>query len=164
MSLADLGLFKIYKRVVPTEARQLTQEDVDAFGGVIVSREGPKNFVIGDYVGRDELGMWVIRSEVIKDSFHPVSEPDKDGWTFFLLNNPYCRAQQMDCPFEVNDLFGRPGDYLVTNMDGDNARPVAQTVFETTRIEVTSTTELLKAYGTLEKIDAILEKIKKQMK
>lgn len=135
-------MLKIYRRITPTVARELTQADYEELGGVIVSREGPKEFEVGDYMGRDAVGVWKIKRAVLKEKYHPVGKPDEEGWTEFQSNTPYCRATKMDKAFEVNGLQGQVGDYLVTDLDGNHARPVAPEIFEASRVEVTVSPEL----------------------
>ena len=107
--------WKKYKRVVPTIARELSQQDVKELGGVVVSREGPKNVIAGDYMGRDEAGVWKISKKDIKN-YDQQTLPDSCGWCEWQLKDPYCLARIIDHDFKVEGLQGYAGYYLVIDL------------------------------------------------
>lgn len=127
---------KMYKKATVTIARKLTEQDWKDRSGVILSREGPKNFHVGDYVAKDMLGEWKIKAAVMEESYRQISMPNAEGWMQFERKNPYEWAEQQEGYFETNGLQGQPGDYLVWNFERTHSWVVAKEVYEGSRIEV----------------------------
>ena len=122
--------FRTYRKVSLTEARVLTQEDANRWGGIIYTLEGPEGFQVGDYLGRDEKGEWPIKREHIERDYQRVSAFDING---FALYQPLDvrGACQMHHVFTVpshNSIAGKPGDYLVQSRGMQ--WPVDREIFE----------------------------------
>jgi hypothetical protein len=119
--------YQCYRKTTPTQARQLTTQEVELRGGVIHTLEGPRQVAAGDYVARDRKGEWPIRQERIMRDYRQLSEPDAEGWAWYQSLDMR-EAAQMATAFTVDGLSGKAGDYLVRGKDGQ--WPVDRELFE----------------------------------
>ena len=118
---------KRYRKITPTVARVLTEQDYQTYQGVIQTHEGPKAFLPGDYLATDGLGCWPIPIETIRAHYERVGAVDEEGYVTFL-SREVREAIQMPGSFTINGLAGQPGDYLV--FGHGSAWPVAREQFE----------------------------------
>ncbi len=125
--------FRHYRKVLPTIARVLTEQDYQAYAGVIHTREGDKAFVPGDYLARDPLGVWPIQKATLETGYRRIGEGDHEGW-FTYQPLRVVLAAPLPESFTIGELTGLPGDYLV--IAADNVWPVAASVFEAAYIPV----------------------------
>lgn len=116
-----------YRKITPTRARLLTEEDHRQRSGVIQTLEGPKSFVVGDYLAADRKGEWPIKAANIQANYERVSGPDAEGWMIFR-STEIREAVQMTEPFVADGLQGKAGDYLVRS--GGSTWPVDREIFE----------------------------------
>lgn len=127
--------FKRYRKMEPTIARRLTEEDYQRYQGVIQTLEGARPFEVGDYLARDRKGMWPIPRSTIQKGFYRNSEPDAEGWaTYHALD--IREAVQMEDNFTIDGLTGKKGDYLVRSTWGGTGRPVDREIFESTHAPI----------------------------
>jgi len=123
--------YKRYRKMEPTIARRLTEEDYRLYQGMIPTLEGARPFQVGDYLARDDKGMWPIARTTIQKRFYCISEPDEEGWaTYEALD--IREAVQMEDNFTIDGLTGKKGDYLVRSTWGGVGRPVDKEIFEST--------------------------------
>lgn len=112
--------FREYRKAVLTRARVLTDKDVEAFGGVIDTKEGPASFVAGDYLAVGVSGeQWPIMASTMAQIKIQVSQQDENGWALYANTNTV-RAAQVPREFSVeistgDTIFGKANDYLVEN-------------------------------------------------
>lgn len=119
--------FKKYRKITMTIARPLNEQDYYRERVMIETREGPKQFKPGDFIARDDKGVWPIRKERIERDYRRVTEPDTEGFAQYQSLD-IREACQMNATFHVNGLTGQPGDYLVRS--GDSEWPVDREIFE----------------------------------
>lgn len=118
---------KTYRKTTPTMARVLTEQDYESYQGVIQTHEGPVTFLPGDYLAKDQLGVWPMRVECVRHGYERGGMVDSEG--FIALRSKEIRqAAQMHAPFVVNGLAGKTGDYLVFGQA--SAWPVDREAFE----------------------------------
>ncbi len=125
--------FKRYRKMEPTIARKLTAEDYRRYQGIIQTLEGARSFQVGDYLARDDKGMWPIERSGFHKGFYRVSEPDEEGWAAYQALD-IREAVQMEDNFSIDGLMGKKGDYLVRSTWGGTGRPVDREIFEATYI------------------------------
>lgn len=125
--------FKRYCKMEPTIARRLSEEDYRLYQGKIQTLEGVHSFQVGDYLARDDKGMWPIARSTMQKRFYRVSEPDLDGWAAYQALD-IREAVQMEDNFTIDGLIGKKGDYLVRSTWGGTGRPVDREIFEATYI------------------------------
>jgi hypothetical protein len=118
---------KRYRKIIPTVARVLTEQDYQTYQGVIQTHEGPKAFLPGDYLATDGLGSWPIPVETIRAHYERVGAVDEEGYVTFL-SREVREAIQMTESCVIDGLVGQPGDYLV--FGHGSAWPVAREQFE----------------------------------
>ncbi len=123
--------FKRYCKMEPTIARRLTEEDYRRYRGEIETLEGAHPFQVGDYLARDDKGMYPIPRATIQKCFYRVNEPDRDGWAAYQALD-IREAVQMEDNFTIDGLIGKKGDYLVRSTWGGTGRPVDREIFEST--------------------------------
>jgi hypothetical protein len=123
--------FKRYRKMEPTIARRLTEEDYQRYQGQIQTLEGAYAFQVGDYLARDSKGMWPIERTTIHKRFYRISEPDAEGWAAYQALD-IREAVQMDDSFTIDGLAGKKGDYLVRSTWGGIGKPVDREIFEAT--------------------------------
>lgn len=126
---------KIYRKNTITWARVLSTEDANLLGGVIETREGPKDFKPGDYLAKDELGQWPIKQEKMKSDYvlSVYSDERFPGYYGYKCIRKRV-AEQQDKDFEIDGLKGKAGDYEVS--DGVSSWPVAKEIFESSYEEI----------------------------
>ena len=127
--------FRRYRKMEPTIARKLTEEDYRRYHGEIQTLEGARPFQIGDYLARDDKGMWPIPRVTIQKGFYCISEPDEEGWVEYQALD-IREAVQMEDNFIIDGLIGKKGDYLVRSTWGGNGRPVDREIFESTHAPI----------------------------
>ena len=119
--------YRRYRKITPTVARVLTEQDYQTYQGVIQTHEGPQAFLPGDYLATDGLGYWPIPIETIRAHYERVGAVNEEGYVTFL-SREIREAVQMPGSFTINGLTGQPGDYLV--FGHGSAWPVAREQFE----------------------------------
>jgi hypothetical protein len=124
-------LFRRYRKMQPTIARRLSEEDYQRYHGMIQTLEGTRPFQVGDYLARDNKGIWPIERTTIQKSFYCTSEPDAEGWAAYQALD-IREAVQMEDNFIIDGLTGKKGDYLVRSTWGGTGRPVDREIFEST--------------------------------
>lgn len=124
-------LFRRYRKMQPTIARRLSEEDYQRYHGMIQTLEGTHPFQVGDYLARDNKGVWPIERTTIQKSFYCISEPDAEGWAAYQALD-IREAVQMEDNFTIDGLTGKKGDYLVRSTWGGTGRPVDREIFEST--------------------------------
>ena len=123
--------FKAYRKVVPTRARMLTEQDYEQRRGMIHTLEGPRTFTPGDYLARDAKGEWPIKQATIQQKYRQVAPEDDDGFAAYLrITRQF--AAPMPEPFLIDGLQGKAGDYLV--LGGEGGWPVDRELFEQTYV------------------------------
>ena len=120
--------FKRYRKLTPTVARLLTQQDFEYHEGRMITPEGSARFVAGDYLARDGNGQWPIWKSEIEQHYRLLST-NAEGWSEYECLD-IRKATQMTKDFLVNGLLGKAGDYLVRAANG-REWPVEREVFET---------------------------------
>src|SRR2546430_6546592 len=98
--------FKRYRKMEPTIARRLTEEDYRLYHGMIPTLEGARSFQVGDYLARDEKGMWPIARATIQKGFYCISEPDNEGWASYQALD-IREAVQMEDNFLIDAPAGQ---------------------------------------------------------
>lgn len=117
------------EKITPTRARKLTQEDSDAYLGVIATREGPAPFVVGDYLAIDDLGEYPIRQATIEQRSIQIASPDEQGWASYRSTEVREARQQFRAFVTHCGATGLAGDYLMRGEDGQTW-PCAKRKFE----------------------------------
>jgi hypothetical protein len=125
--------FKRYRKVVPTRARLLTEQDYQERGGLIYAPEGILRFQVGDYLARDAKGEWPLRQQSVRERYVQVSQPDEEGFALYQRQD-VAWAAQIPLPFMIDGMRGKAGDYLVLNEGG--GWPVDREMFEQSYQEV----------------------------
>lgn len=125
--------WKKYRKKATVCARVLTQDDYEAYGGVISTNEGSKEFAVGDYLAQDALGIWPIQRQKILSNYCCVGRQEQSPWKYYVSLDVR-EACQMDEPFVIGSLQGEAGDYLVRS--GGDSWPVDRAIFEATYEEV----------------------------
>lgn len=121
--------FKEYRRIAPTMARRLTEEDYQLYKGVIHTLEGSQPFLPGDYLAKDAKGEWPIKQATIEKKYTQTTSEDNEGFALYM--RPGIRlAAQMPEPFTIKGKQGKAGDYLV--LGGEGGWPVDREIFEQT--------------------------------
>lgn len=119
--------FKLYRRIKPTWARILTEQDYQERGGIIQTLEGVQPFKAGDYLAHDAKGEWPIKQATIERKFELVAPPDETGFAQYMRpGNKY--AAQVPVAFSIKGMQGKPGDYLV--LGDESGWVVDQEIFE----------------------------------
>jgi hypothetical protein len=67
--------FTPYRKIVPTIARVLTEDDYEAWQGIITTPEGPRAFLPGDYLAKDAKGQWPIQADKIRSAYRAEGLP-----------------------------------------------------------------------------------------
>jgi hypothetical protein len=119
--------YRRYRKIIPTVARVLTEQDYQTYQGVIQTHEGPKAFLPGDYLATDGVGCWPIPIETMRAHYERVGVANEEGYVTFR-SREVREAVQMPGSFTINGLTGQPGDYLV--FGHGSAWPVAREQFE----------------------------------
>ena len=121
--------FKRYKKVAPTIARLLTQQDYEERQGLIYAPEGILTFMPGDYLAQDAKGEWTIRQATMRERYVQLAPESEDGFAQYLRTD-ISLAAQMPEPFILDGMKGKAGDYLVLNEGA--GWPVDREIFERT--------------------------------
>jgi hypothetical protein len=119
--------FRKYRKKTVTVARKLSVQDLLELKGLIQTLEGPKSFLVGDYLAKDSKGVWPIRKEKIEQDYRKVSDEDRDGFASYQPLD-IREACQMNESFIIGSLTGKAGDYLVKSNSSE--WPVDRQIFE----------------------------------
>lgn len=115
----DARLWFHAKKTRPIWGRLLVQPET------VKTLEGDEQVPAGNYLCRGEAGdIWPQTPERLADKYQAVDEIDSDGWQKFLPQpgDRGVKAAQISHAFTVQaqwgELRGKPGDFLVTNYEG----------------------------------------------
>ncbi|RAQ97771.1 hypothetical protein [Thermogemmatispora tikiterensis] len=132
-------VFRRYRKVAPTRARVLTEQDYQERGGLIQAPEGLLRFSPGDYLARDAKGEWPIWRRTLERRYRQLTPADEEGFALYQRTDTVWAAALPEA-FVIDGMQGKAGDYLVISEEG--SWPVDREIFEQTYALMGTETEL----------------------